>query len=392
MVGITSRPPYRLALVTFSLMLVLVLGAPEVADSRHRRPKQRSSLATFVSSPPPPASGTFTCAWEEAPRHDYTCAWGASPTPPTFRLLNLDPPDPTLPGILTENESYPYDYPEGWGGSHPLASPDIAQQFTCSWDATPETAATESQCSFTYNAYTHRFRVADIVSIKYDPEAPVATEQWVVPCDGVGPCPEEDPPPNTRITEAPAQAIASRSALLRFSADEPGSTFTCRLDAGGWEACSAPKSYDGLSEGLHAFEVRATDDRGKIDASPARRAWLVDVTGPRVGIFGRRAGPNRRGVARVRVRCQAAEASGPCVGRLRLATARRFGRAGRIRLGAKPLRLTPGQLTTARVRLSRRGRVLLQLLGRMRVLASVRASDALGNVKTSSARFRLRAP
>jgi hypothetical protein len=180
--------------------------------------------------------------------------------------------------------------------------------------------------------------------------------------------------------------------VLRFLADEPGSTFTCRLDAGGWEACSAPKSYDGLSEGSHAFEVRATDDRGKIDASPARRAWLVDVTGPRVGIFGRRAGPNRRGVARVRVRCQAAEASGPCVGRLRLATARRFGRAGRIRLGAKRLRLNPGELATARVRLSRRGRVLLQRLGRVRVLASVRAFDALGNAKTSSARFRLRAP
>jgi hypothetical protein len=394
MVGITSRPPCRLALIAFSMMLVLVLAAPEVADSRHRRPKQRNSLAGFLVDPPAPAA--FTCAWEDSPRHDYTCAWGTSPTPATFRLLELDPPDPdeTLPGFFTEDASYPYpDYPEGWGGAHPLASPDIAQQFTCSWEtADPAIAAAESQCSFTYNAYTHRFRVADIVSIKYDPEAPGATEQWVMPCDGIGPCPEEDPPPDTRITEGPARAVASRSALLRFVADEPNSTFACRLDAGGWEACSAVKGYDGLSEGLHAFEVRATDDRGKVDASPAQREWRVDVTGPHVLILGRRAGPNLRGVARVRVMCQASEASGPCVGRLRLATARRFGRAGRIRLGAKPLRLTPGQLTTARVRLSRRGRVLLGRLGRVRVLARVRAFDALGNVKTSSARFRLRAP
>ncbi len=389
MVGIASRPSGRLVPMAIIVALALLLAAPDGSDSRHKRPKQRSSIAAFLVTPP--AVAAFTCAWEDAPRHDYTCAWGAVPQPPAFRLLELDPPDPNepLPGFLDESENYPYpDQPEGWGGPHPLASPDIAQQFTCSWDTpTGETAAAESHCSFTYNAHTHRFRVADIVSIKYDPDAPVDTEQWVVPCDGIGPCPETDPPPDTRITEGPAPAVASRSATLRFVATEPGSTFTCRLDADAWEACSAPAAYVGLSEGAHAVEVRAIDDRGKDDPSPARREWRVDTTGPRVLIARHRARLNRRGVARVRVLCQASEASGPCVGRLRLVTARRADR-----LGAKELRLTPGRPVIAHVRLSRRGRALVRRVHRVRVLATMRAVDALGNVEASSARFRLRGP
>jgi hypothetical protein len=243
------------------------------------------------------------------------------------------------------------------------------------------------QCSFTYNAHTHRFRVADIVSLSYENPPVNPNEQWIVPCDGSGPCPEEDPPPQTTIGAGPPAAVASRSAALRFASSEPGSTFACRLDTDGAVPCASPARYDRLSQGRHTFEVAATDDRGKVDATPARRRWLVDVAGPRITISRRTVRLTRRGAAKVRVRCRASEASGPCVGRLRLLTVRRA-----MTLGAKQLRLIPGRAATARVRFLRRGRRLVRRAERVRVLATVRASDALGNLQTSSARFRVRAP
>ena len=94
----------------------------------------------------------------------------------------------------------------------------------------------------------------------------------------------DDTAPGTTITAGPQLATNSTSATLEFSADEPGSTFQCRLDAGEWMPCTSPTVLSGLSEGGHTFSVRATDVAGNTEASVATRAWTVDTTAPDTSI------------------------------------------------------------------------------------------------------------
>jgi len=223
------------------------------------------------------------------------------------------------------------------------------------------------------------------VSVAYVPGSN-ATEQWFVPCDGVGPCPEEDPSPNTTITSGPPCAVASTGAALRFASSEPGSTFQCRLDSAAWGPCVPPVRLSGLSDGQRIFRVRAIDDRGNVDATPARRSWRVDTTGPRIRIFGAPVRLTRAGVAKLRLRCRRSERTGPCSDRLRLAT-----RDG-VRLGSKRFEVSPGRSKRVRVGLGRRARALVTGRGRVRVQAMVRARDRLGNVARSARTVTLRAP
>jgi large repetitive protein len=86
--------------------------------------------------------------------------------------------------------------------------------------------------------------------------------------------------PATTIDSAPSDPSAGTSASFAFSASEGGATFECRLDGGAWGACSSPQGYTGLSEGNHAFHVRATDAAGNVDPTPATFGWTVDTVAP----------------------------------------------------------------------------------------------------------------
>ncbi len=87
-------------------------------------------------------------------------------------------------------------------------------------------------------------------------------------------------PPETTIDTSPATPNSSADASFTFSADQPGSTFQCRIDGGAWAACTNPRNYTSLGEGSHAFEVRATDVGGNVDPSPASHTWVVDTVPP----------------------------------------------------------------------------------------------------------------
>ena len=65
--------------------------------------------------------------------------------------------------------------------------------------------------------------------------------------------------PTTTLTAKPADPATSTAATFEFSSDDAGATFACKLDSGVFEACTSPKSYSGLSQGSHTFEVRAGD-------------------------------------------------------------------------------------------------------------------------------------
>ncbi len=85
-------------------------------------------------------------------------------------------------------------------------------------------------------------------------------------------------PPTTTITSKPSGiVVAPSAAVFHFSSNEAGSTFQCQLDGGGWAGCGSPASYAGLSDGSHSFQVRAIDQAGNVDPSPAVAAFTYDT-------------------------------------------------------------------------------------------------------------------
>ncbi len=85
--------------------------------------------------------------------------------------------------------------------------------------------------------------------------------------------------PTATVDSGPAAATNATGATFTFSSADGGTSFECALDAGAFAGCASPKSYAGLSEGAHAFHVRATDDAGNT-GSAADFAWTVDTTAP----------------------------------------------------------------------------------------------------------------
>ncbi|MGH9032927.1 MAG: PASTA domain-containing protein, partial [Acidimicrobiia bacterium] len=98
---------------------------------------------------------------------------------------------------------------------------------------------------------------------------------WTAINDGI-----DTDAPETTITLAPGTLVASGAASFSFGASEVGSSFECSLDRTPFAGCTSPAAFSGLGDGGHSFDVRATDEAGNADASPARHVWTVDATSP----------------------------------------------------------------------------------------------------------------
>jgi hypothetical protein len=81
--------------------------------------------------------------------------------------------------------------------------------------------------------------------------------------------------PETTIVSGPSDTVSSTSASFSFSSSEAGSTFQCSRDGSAFASCTSPKTYSGLADGSHTFQVRATDTAGNTDSSAASRTWTV---------------------------------------------------------------------------------------------------------------------
>jgi DNA-binding beta-propeller fold protein YncE len=83
-------------------------------------------------------------------------------------------------------------------------------------------------------------------------------------------------PPDTRITAGPAKTTRSRTVRFSFKSTERGSDFQCKPDwRKRWSSCRSPKSYGNLRLGRHSFHVRAIDQAGNADRTPAKRVWTI---------------------------------------------------------------------------------------------------------------------
>jgi hypothetical protein len=104
----------------------------------------------------------------------------------------------------------------------------------------------------------------------------IATGMFTFPRDvAVDPLPRDESAPETTIVGRPPNSIRRSTARYRFTASEPGSSFECRRDRRPFRPCAAPKLLRKLSAGRHRFAVRATDEAGNVDPSPARDRFRV---------------------------------------------------------------------------------------------------------------------
>ena len=94
--------------------------------------------------------------------------------------------------------------------------------------------------------------------------------------------PPDIDPPDTTITDSPSNPSSSTSASFSFTGSDNIEVvgFDCSLDNSTFTSCSSPMTYSGLSEGSHTFQVRAKDDAGNVDPTPASFTWAVDTTSP----------------------------------------------------------------------------------------------------------------
>jgi uncharacterized delta-60 repeat protein len=135
-------------------------------------------------------------------------------------------------------------------------------------------------------------------SVAIDPGGDHALARYLpdgeTPGPGPGPGPEPGPgpgpgaggadttPPETTINKKPKKKTEKAKAKLKFSANEAGSTFECRLKGKGvkkklrtFKPCAATVKYKKLKPGKKKFDVRATDSAGNVDPTPAKAKWKV---------------------------------------------------------------------------------------------------------------------
>ena len=84
----------------------------------------------------------------------------------------------------------------------------------------------------------------------------------------------DDVPPETRIVDGPRRRTPRHRARFELGASEPVTGFECRLDRGPFEPCD-PRHRLRVKPGGHRFRVRAIDEAGNVDTTPARFRWKV---------------------------------------------------------------------------------------------------------------------
>lgn len=81
--------------------------------------------------------------------------------------------------------------------------------------------------------------------------------------------------PQTLLRKKPPHRTDDRTPTFRFATDEQGVTFQCKLDGKPYKRCRSPFTTKTLSLGRHVFRVRARDDSGRLDPSPASYAFKI---------------------------------------------------------------------------------------------------------------------
>jgi hypothetical protein len=147
-------------------------------------------------------------------------------------------------------------------------SSEAGAAFECRVDAVAFAACTSphTTVALTDGAHTFAVRAVDAAG---NPDTSPATRAFTV----------DTGPPETTIESGPAGLTNDSTPSFTFRADEP-STFECRVDGAAFSPCSSPHTTAALADGAHAFEVRAIDSIGNVDATPAARTFTLHTGSP----------------------------------------------------------------------------------------------------------------
>jgi tripartite motif-containing protein 71 len=145
-----------------------------------------------------------------------------------------------------------------------FSSSELRSSFRCKLDKAPYRACSspKTYAGLADGPHTVRVRATDKAG-NVDP----TPASWSFTVDTA--------PPETTIDSGPSGTIATSSADFAFSSSETGARFECDLDGGGFGDCASPASYAGLTEGDHAFQVRAIDGAPNVDPTPAEDDFTV---------------------------------------------------------------------------------------------------------------------
>jgi hypothetical protein len=84
---------------------------------------------------------------------------------------------------------------------------------------------------------------------------------------------QDSTPPDTTISSGSG---GKHSVTFAFTGSDDVSstanlTYECKIDSGAFAACTSPKTFSAITGGSHTVAVRATDESGNVDPTPATR-------------------------------------------------------------------------------------------------------------------------
>ena len=190
----------------------------------------------------------------------------ATPASYTWTVDTLGPDAPTItdgPDDPTNSNSATFEWTGAESGGH----------FECKVDAGAFAFCTSPE---PYGALTedhHKFSVRQVDAAGN--EGAVAEYEWDT----------DYTEPNTTIDAQPSDPSNDATPTFEFSGTDNHSApadldFECNVDGLGWNPCNSPETLAALSDDSHTFQVRATDEAGNTDATPASYTWTVDTLAP----------------------------------------------------------------------------------------------------------------
>lgn len=188
---------------------------------------------------------------------------GSSTSSAASYIWTVDLTPPPAPAISTK----PTDPSDNRSPSFGFTPSETGETFLCSLDGATFTACSNPVGYSNLAIGTHGFRVEG-----KDAAGNISTTAssygWTIV------------PPAPSITAKPANPTNQPAASFSFSDSLPGATFVCSLDGAAFTACTSPKSYTGLSEATHSFQVKAVS--GSFQSAATAYSWRVDTSPPTI--------------------------------------------------------------------------------------------------------------